>query len=67
MVVKNLLPPTALSTAIHTSNTRHKQSYIWEALEGLAFESAWPALLGLSYLGIQTGHVEPKGLLVAGC
>ncbi|MFL1481891.1 MULTISPECIES: bifunctional DedA family/phosphatase PAP2 family protein [Pseudomonas] len=38
-----------------------------DVLGGLAFGSAWLALLGLSYLGRQAGRIEPKGLLAAGC
>ncbi|QZB01026.1 VTT domain-containing protein [Pseudomonas mandelii] len=38
-----------------------------DVLGGLAFGSAWLALLGLSYLGRQVGHIGPKGLLSAGC
>ncbi|TPG78072.1 phosphatase PAP2 family protein [Pseudomonas caspiana] len=38
-----------------------------DVLGGLAFGSAWLALLGLSYLGRQVGHIGPKGLLAAGC
>ncbi|NMX50246.1 VTT domain-containing protein [Pseudomonas veronii] len=38
-----------------------------DVLGGLAFGSAWLALLGLSYLGRQAGRIEPIGLLAAGC
>jgi undecaprenyl-diphosphatase len=38
-----------------------------DVIGGLAFGSAWLALLGLSYLRRQVGRVEPKGLLAAGC
>ncbi|KAA0983962.1 phosphatase PAP2 family protein [Pseudomonas sp. ANT_J28] len=38
-----------------------------DVLGGLAFGSAWLALLGLSYLGRQAGRIEPMGLLAAGC
>lgn len=34
---------------------------------GLAFGSAWLALLGLSYLGRKAGRIEPIGLLAASC
>ena len=38
-----------------------------DVIGGLAFGSAWLALLGLSYLRRQVGRVGPKGLLAAGC
>ena len=38
-----------------------------DVLGGLAFGWAWLALLGLSYLRRQVGHIGPKGLLAAGC
>lgn len=41
--------------------------WLSDVLGGLAFGSAWLALLGLSYLGRQAGRIEPKGLLAAGC
>ncbi|MDY7560685.1 photosystem II protein Y [Pseudomonas sp. CCC3.2] len=37
-----------------------------DVLGGLAFGSAWLALLGLSYLGRPAGCIEPKGLLAVG-
>ncbi len=41
--------------------------WLSDVLGGVAFGSAWLALLGLSYLQRQTGRIEPKGLLAAGC
>ncbi|WP_256667449.1 bifunctional DedA family/phosphatase PAP2 family protein [Pseudomonas sp. ANT_J28] len=41
--------------------------WLSDVLGGLAFGSAWLALLGLSYLGRQAGRIEPMGLLAAGC
>ncbi|MCS3839033.1 undecaprenyl-diphosphatase [Pseudomonas sp. JAI111] len=41
--------------------------WLSDVLGGLAFGSAWLALLGLSYLRRQAGRIEPKGLLAAGC
>ncbi|MGV8920595.1 MAG: phosphatase PAP2 family protein [Pseudomonas sp.] len=38
-----------------------------DVLGGLAFGSAWLALLGLSYLRRQAGRIEPRGLLAVGC
>lgn len=38
-----------------------------DVLGGMAFGSAWLALLGLSYLRRQTGRIESIGLLAAGC
>jgi undecaprenyl-diphosphatase len=38
-----------------------------DVIGGLAFGSAWLALLGMSYLRRQVGRVGPKGLLAAGC
>lgn len=41
--------------------------WLSDVLEGLAFGSAWLALLGLSYLRRQAERIEPMGLLVLGC
>lgn len=41
--------------------------WLSDVLGGLAFGSAWLALLGLSYLRRQTERVEPSGLLAVGC
>ncbi|WP_246687014.1 bifunctional DedA family/phosphatase PAP2 family protein [Mesorhizobium sp. B2-4-19] len=41
--------------------------WLSDVLGGLAFGSAWLALLGLSYLRRQTERIEPGGLLAAGC
>ncbi|WP_245006785.1 bifunctional DedA family/phosphatase PAP2 family protein [Pseudomonas mandelii] len=38
-----------------------------DVIGGLAFGSAWLALLGLSYLRRQAGRIEPSGLLAVGC
>lgn len=38
-----------------------------DVIGGLAFGSAWLALLGLSYLWRQAVGIEPKSLLAAGC
>ncbi|BFT65056.1 VTT domain-containing protein [Pseudomonas moorei] len=38
-----------------------------DVIGGLAFGSAWLALLGLSYLRRQVRRIEPKGLFAAGC
>jgi len=41
--------------------------WLSDVLGGLAFGSAWLALLGLSYLRRQTKRIEPGGLLAVGC
>ena len=41
--------------------------WLSDVLGGLAFGSAWLALLGLSYLRRQTERIEPGGLLAVGC
>jgi membrane protein DedA with SNARE-associated domain/membrane-associated phospholipid phosphatase len=41
--------------------------WLSDVLGGLAFGSAWFALLGLSYLRRQAGRIEPRSLLAAGC
>ena len=41
--------------------------WLSDVLGGLAFGSAWLAMLGLSYLRRQAERIEPVGLLAAGC
>jgi undecaprenyl-diphosphatase len=41
--------------------------WLSDVLGGLAFGSAWLALLGLSYLRRQVERIEPGGLLAVGC
>jgi undecaprenyl-diphosphatase len=41
--------------------------WLSDVLGGLAFGSAWLALLGLSYLRRQAERIEPGGLLAVGC
>ncbi len=41
--------------------------WLSDVLGGLAFGSAWLALLGLSYLRRQTERIEPSRLLAVGC
>jgi undecaprenyl-diphosphatase len=41
--------------------------WLSDVLGGLAFGSAWLALLGLSYLRRQAERIEPGGLLALGC
>ncbi|WP_443691806.1 VTT domain-containing protein [Pseudomonas sp.] len=41
--------------------------WLSDVLGGLAFGSAWLALLGLSYLRRQARRLEPRSLLAAGC
>lgn len=41
--------------------------WLSDVLGGLAFGSAWLALLGLSYLRRQAERIEPAGLLAVGC
>jgi undecaprenyl-diphosphatase len=38
-----------------------------DVIGGLAFGTAWLALLGLSYLHRQSERIEPRGLLAVGC
>ncbi|MHC8322457.1 bifunctional DedA family/phosphatase PAP2 family protein [Pseudomonas sp. GB2N2] len=41
--------------------------WLSDVLGGLAFGSAWLALLGLSYLRRQAERINPRGLLALGC
>ncbi|MHA6181654.1 bifunctional DedA family/phosphatase PAP2 family protein [Pseudomonas mohnii] len=76
LIARNLNPAwrlvVALGAAILIFLIASSRLYLgahWfsDVIGGLAFGSAWLALLGLSYLGRQVGRVEPKGLLAAGC
>jgi undecaprenyl-diphosphatase len=41
--------------------------WLSDVLGGLAFGSAWLALLGLSYMRRRINRIEPRGLLAVGC
>lgn len=64
--------PVALGAASLTLLIAFSRLYLgahWlsDVIGGLAFGTAWLALLGLTYLHHQSERIEPGGLLVVGC